>query len=360
MAVADHEVDCRNLGRIALRGGCCVHEHAALASCRACIDTCPTGAWLLDDDALALDTAACDGCGLCAAICPAAALDGATLGGLVATRTVAEPVLDLACERAVAAGLATVPCLHATSPRELAALHRRGVRRLEVCAAPCDNGDGVSCARSGRSPTLDASVAAINGLLASLGEPPLRLVRRPLAAWTAATRRRRAERDAPNAGRRALLRRLAAVSETLAVPPATDDAYAALVARLPPAALHPLVPAIDPERCVACHACARLCPTGALGLGAGTQGLHYRFAPERCTGCNLCHDACEHDAVTVQRSSPWVQVTLPLIEHRCVACGVVFHVPAGTAAEAAVEPGAARCRICRLSRATRRLYQVLP
>jgi ferredoxin len=358
MAIARHPLERQDLGRIALRADRCVHEHAAVATCRACLDVCPAGAWLLDDDQLALDTASCDGCGLCAGSCPTGALEGATLGQLVANRPLAEPVLDLACERAVPAGLATLPCLHATNPRELAALHRRGVRRLEVCAAPCDDGDETSCPRSGRSPTLEAMLATANALLAEVGEPPLRLVRRPSAEWARATAQRRAERTLPNAGRRALFRRLGAAAEPPVAQPATEDAYAALVARLSPAAPHPLVPSIDAEHCVACHACARLCPTGALTLGQDAAGLHYRMAPERCTGCHLCQDCCEHGAVIVQRSSPWRQVTVPLAEHRCIACGVVFHVPADTTAAAGIEPGQARCGICRLAPVSRRLYQV--
>lgn len=358
MAAADRDLERHDLGKIALRVGRCVHEHAAVATCRACLDACPTGAWLLDDDALALDTERCDGCGLCAGVCPTSALECPTLGRLVPSRPLAEPVLDLACERAVPAGLATLPCLHATSPRELAALHGRGVRRLEVCKAPCDDGGETSCPRSRRSPTLEAMLAAVNALLAEVGEPALRLVRRAPAEWGKATAQRRAERALPNAGRRALFRRLAAAAEPATTAPGADDAYAALVARLPPVAAHPLLPSIDAERCIACHACARLCPTGALALDRDSRGLHYRIAPEHCTGCDLCRDSCEHAAVTVERSSPWRQVTVPLAEHHCAACGVVFHVPAGSAAAAAIEPGNARCRICCVAPASRRLYQV--
>ena len=360
MAAAERDLERHDLGKIALHAGRCVHEHAPVAACRACLDACPTSAWLLDDDQLALDTARCDGCGLCAGVCPTLALEGATLGRLAATRPLAEPVLDLACERAVPSELATLPCRHATSPRELAALHRQGVRRLEVCEAPCDDGDGTACPRSGFGPTLEITVAAVNALLAEAGEPPLRLVRRPPTEWARATAERRAARMLPNAGRRALFRRLQAAAEPPGPAPVTDDAYAALVARLPSAAAHPLVPSIDADRCVACHACVRLCPTGALTLDRDSGGLHYRIVPEHCTACGLCLDACAHAAVTVERSSPWRQVTVPLAEHRCVACGVVFHLPAGTAAAAAIEPGNARCGICRLAPATRRLYQVQP
>ena len=57
-----------------LFGERCVHALSATASCKACVDVCPEDAWLLDDEALGLDTERCDGCGLCAAACPERAI----------------------------------------------------------------------------------------------------------------------------------------------------------------------------------------------------------------------------------------------------------------------------------------------
>ncbi|MEW8549314.1 MAG: 4Fe-4S binding protein, partial [Candidatus Thiodiazotropha endolucinida] len=54
--------------------GRCVHEIVEMASCSSCVDVCPQHAWSLDDEALRLDTALCDGCGLCMPACPEGAV----------------------------------------------------------------------------------------------------------------------------------------------------------------------------------------------------------------------------------------------------------------------------------------------
>jgi ferredoxin len=52
----------------------CVHSLIEQATCRRCVDACPTGAWVIDDERLGIDPDRCDGCGLCAPACPQAAI----------------------------------------------------------------------------------------------------------------------------------------------------------------------------------------------------------------------------------------------------------------------------------------------
>jgi diguanylate cyclase (GGDEF)-like protein len=52
---------------------------------------------------------------------------------------------------------------------------------------------------------------------------------------------------------------------------------------------------IDPSACVACLACVRVCPTGAIEV----QEPLVRIEDESCIKCGLCVPACPHDAIEV-------------------------------------------------------------
>jgi diguanylate cyclase (GGDEF)-like protein len=53
--------------------------------------------------------------------------------------------------------------------------------------------------------------------------------------------------------------------------------------------------AIDPSACVACLACVRVCPTGAVEV----QEPLVRIEDDACIRCGLCVPACPHDAIEV-------------------------------------------------------------
>src|SRR6266700_8347914 len=73
--------------------------------------------------------------------------------------------------------------------------------------------------------------------------------------------------------------------------------YGALIHRL---SLRCIAPAgnsvdfrIDPDHCVACMACVRVCPADAVAV----EGAIVRIVDEACTRCGLCLPACPHDAI---------------------------------------------------------------
>jgi diguanylate cyclase (GGDEF)-like protein len=55
---------------------------------------------------------------------------------------------------------------------------------------------------------------------------------------------------------------------------------------------------IDAERCVACLACVRVCPTDAIAV-AGDEPLLLQVVDEACIRCGQCLPACPHGAVNV-------------------------------------------------------------
>jgi diguanylate cyclase (GGDEF)-like protein len=56
---------------------------------------------------------------------------------------------------------------------------------------------------------------------------------------------------------------------------------------------------IDPDKCVACHACVRVCPADAVAV----EDQRVWIVDEACTRCGLCLPACPHDAIIASGDS---------------------------------------------------------
>ncbi len=329
--------------------GRCVHSLLQRASCRACVEVCPRGAWTLDEERLALDEAACDACGLCRAACPQGAL-----GVAFAPRTwaLAEGPLGLAaCERAAAGleGEGVLPCLHGLGLGGLLAAYRAGVRMLAL-----SHGDCEGCDRGGRR-SLFELLDRLNGLLRDRGLGGLRAQRPPPADWQR-LRARAAERETgPPLSRRQFLRSALAQAAQPLAPPAHDAPFLAPGQYLPSQPGDPLVqaPILDPARCNGCGDCTRICPQGVLVLrtaadrGSGSLCVE----PDRCSGCGLCRDLCAQEAVRIEQWSILSDRELPLGRRRCRSCGVPFFH--------AQEDVETRCQVCRRRGPANPLYQVL-
>ncbi|HTI04399.1 MAG TPA: 4Fe-4S binding protein, partial [Gemmatimonadales bacterium] len=50
---------------------------------------------------------------------------------------------------------------------------------------------------------------------------------------------------------------------------------------------------IDPEACVACMACVRVCPSDAVAV----EDNKVWIVEEACTRAGLCYPACPHEAI---------------------------------------------------------------
>lgn len=57
---------------------------------------------------------------------------------------------------------------------------------------------------------------------------------------------------------------------------------------------------VDRKVCVACGACAKVCPKGALSVW---KGCHAQVDEEKCVGCGLCAKTCPAGCIAVTERS---------------------------------------------------------
>lgn len=320
----------------------CVHGLVVEASCRACVAVCPRSAWVMDEDSLGLDTAACDVCGLCVPACPqrAIVLEGPAIA--VSPRDPERALL--ACEVAVPEpGPGVVACVHAVGLDELALLYADGVRQLYVARGDC----GL-CER-GRQPLFDQALAGVDRLLRANGLQGLSVVELNREGWTS-------KRDSlTQHTRRSLFTALRKQFER----PSAGSGPRRTAARLishdgRSAELNPFLPTIDSHRCEACDACVKICPheviTRSQKVGGGGR---YEIEPKDCTGCALCVDVCEANAVSLKQWQNGTAQPVELDTKQCASCGNLFSFVQGR------EEKPRLCRICLATGHNRKLFQVI-
>lgn len=338
-----------------LAGERCVHARIETARCRACVEACPRGAWIIDDERVGIDTEACDGCDVCVPACPEGAIISARPRDAEIRSWRGRPAVFRACERAgVSAEAGVIPCVHSIGLTDLLRLYRRGVRDWIVSAAPCE-----SCPL-GTAPRFQEAIHQAQTLLSSRELPPLTLTVLEPQRWSATANQAAPYLEDAAVNRRGFFRKALRVAVDTAMEtagaPDTRAPFAPAATWLPetgPNAVQLYQPAIDPQRCNGCDACARLCPHQAIALERLPTALQYRLDGQRCTGCGICQDACDQNAASVIALRPQQTRAVPLLERRCPACGTPYHQPAA-------HPSSAEfCRICTRTRRTRLLFQTL-
>lgn len=55
--------------------------------------------------------------------------------------------------------------------------------------------------------------------------------------------------------------------------------------------------AVDTTICVACGACEKICPLGAIKV---YKGCFAKVAQEQCVGCGQCEKVCPANSITIE------------------------------------------------------------
>jgi ferredoxin len=309
-----------------IRADSCARARLTTSRCDACVRSCPTGAWSLDDEDLCFDPERCDACGLCVVVCPLEAIETDPPALLIGSDT--PRTLWLACDKAgvpAGAGQGTVPCLHGLPVPWLV----QQARKHHVARIACASGDCSQCARQPPSgQRLPHRWKEWERCHPHSGPLP------PLVATAPADWQRRTQGlHAPDTSRRRFLwGRLAPAAAALHNSDRVGSGRLAEVAPtdggLPWARwqLH-----LNLQQCTWCMVCVHLCPTQALGTTAAddteerTLALHVNT--RACSGCGLCVDGCDLSALSLQALATPSQGgtrTYPLQRVICSRCRVDF------------------------------------
>lgn len=333
----------------------CVRANDRLSPCDRCVRTCPVGALQIDSP-IALNEKKCVNCGTCLHECPVGAFSGDDGTDPLLQFLLQFPsnqIIELACLQhpepelgpsSIANVIQTDRCLAALGPSIYAWLMARGMSQVIVRLDAC-----AECEIGKSSATMQANLVSLGNLFNTENAQRIQVIETSDPNWkerevmaikdVPLSRRellRRMTQDAPKSAARALATE--AVDPKTKAPPRERKRLLEALTRASSlnreqsvqnlGAIHLAVN----EKCSACGACARVCPTGALQFTT-TEQKEYRLDLKvgACTDCSICLDVCEPAALSRDRAPSAAEFIAaePIVLSagglkECVRCGARF------------------------------------
>jgi ferredoxin len=336
----------------------CVHSYFNQSDCQACVDSCPSQAWVLNDESLGLNLDACNGCGQCVPACPGGALS--VEYPWIIRQFKNQTIALFACELSnINSNASTLPCIHILGLRQLLLLYKFGTRHLLIATEEC-----LECNRCPTA-TIQQRVEDLNMLLAERNKPPMKVLRSSDKLWQRISNSDEVISKGVKLSRRDFLRgegqqyrRQILIDNPLNLPECRTIPPGQLLPVVNKTKVHwPWVPRLDESLCNYCDACMNLCPTNALQFIPSEENNHpeYHLNPEKCNGCGICKGVCDLKAISIHYLSPSASSKIKLTEGQCSACGNTFHF----SQHASQNSEQTLCRICQKDNHSKRLFQVM-
>ena len=276
--------------------------------CRKCVDACPApGALEVRENSLVVSKEHCIRCGLCAGICPVAAIqvpeipENAYVGLLTALQNSHAPKKTLV----ITCNPEAVPKAPWVDVEHVPGIGVIGVRQLTMAASTsidativyCPNGLCVGKEHVKRAVDLISSIT-------NATPPSVYYLEGAEAAeikhiHDSAQKREGAFEPAANPWK-SYVTALDNISadDSLATGLGITDIQIA-------------------ETCTLCNACVDKCPHRALGI----EGGELIFDPRECTGCSYCHQICPENAITLlERDGSIEFLKRPVYKDEMVKC----------------------------------------
>lgn len=353
---------------VVFNGDRCLHSKDKFSECVACTGICPTEAIQAGRPPL-FKAENCQTCLACLPICPMGAFtaDDDVPALMNAASHLAGGTLELICgqnphpehgDNSVATGLRIKQCLAGLGTGAYAELAAFGFDRIQV------RGDHCATCKWGMLKTeIEKQTRQANEFLSAWGRGQiveiLEVISEPVERdfWEASSppvSRRELFKLIANRSQVVMARAMEQVSSDTGKRPGRDRLrLVGAVAHLPAwqedthsnldgfgfASVH------ISDSCMACAACARACPTGALRFTKSSDGKSFSldFIAKECIACDVCVHVCAASAIEVLAMSRLQEV----FAHETVT---VFNAALGKCdrcgAPIAIRPGVKLCHVC--------------